>query len=131
MYTDHSVLKYLVNKVFLGGKIYRWLLLFQEFDFEVIFKPGQLNVGQDHLSQIESGEDPTNLEDNFPDTQLFAIHMMDDQNHEFNTIIHFLSTQYAPEGMSTNKKKHLLVRVADYTLIIGHLYKLGVDEVLH
>lgn len=28
MYTDHSALKYLVNKSLLGGKIRRWLLLF-------------------------------------------------------------------------------------------------------
>lgn len=37
MYIDHSVLKYLVNSV--GGRICRWLLLFQEYDFEVIMKP--------------------------------------------------------------------------------------------
>jgi hypothetical protein len=28
MFTDHSVLKYLVNKLMLGGRICRWLLLF-------------------------------------------------------------------------------------------------------
>ena len=53
-----------------------------------------------------------------------------EMNHEFNTIIHFLSIGYAPEGMSTNQNKHLVVRAADYTLIAGHLYKLDVDEVL-
>jgi len=39
MYTDHSTLKYLVNKPVLGGRICRWFLLFQEYDFEVIVKP--------------------------------------------------------------------------------------------
>ena len=80
MYTNHLDLKYLVKNLVLGGNIYQWILLFQEFDFEVIVKPGQLNVGPDHLSWIESGEEPTNFEDNLPDAQLFAIHMMDDQN---------------------------------------------------
>ena len=61
MYTDHSALKYLVNKPILGGCICRWLLLFQEYDFEVVVKPGCLNVGPDHLSRIETGEEPTNL----------------------------------------------------------------------
>ena len=78
MYTDHSALKYLVNKPMLGGKICRWILLFQEFDFEVVVKLGWLNVRLDHLSRIESGEEPTSLEDNFPDEQLFTVHMMDD-----------------------------------------------------
>ena len=56
MFTDHSALKYLVNKPVLGGEICWWLLLFQEFDFEVIVKLGQLNVGPDHLLRIDSWE---------------------------------------------------------------------------
>jgi hypothetical protein len=51
MFTDHSSLRYLVNKPVLGGRICRWLLLFQEFDFEVVVKPGRLNAGPDHLSR--------------------------------------------------------------------------------
>ena len=77
MFTDHSVLKYMVNKPMFGGKICRWLLLFQEFDFEVIVNLGWLNVGKDHLSHIESGEEPNNLEDNLPDVQLLAIYVVD------------------------------------------------------
>ena len=56
--------------------------------------------------------------------------MMDNHNHEFNAIIHFLRIGYAPEGMSTNQKKHSVVKVVDYTLTTGHLYKLGADEIL-
>jgi hypothetical protein len=39
-FTDHSTLKYLVNKPVLEGRICRWLLLFEEFSFEVIIKKG-------------------------------------------------------------------------------------------
>jgi hypothetical protein len=56
MYTDHSALRYLVNKPVLGGNICRWMLLFQEYDFEVIVKPGKLNTGPDHLSHILTGK---------------------------------------------------------------------------
>jgi hypothetical protein len=35
-FTDHSSLKYLVNKPVLGGRIFQWLLLFQEFDFKLL-----------------------------------------------------------------------------------------------
>jgi hypothetical protein len=55
-FTDHSTLNYLVKKPMLEGRVCRWLLLFQEFSFEVIVKPGKLNVGQDHSSRLESGE---------------------------------------------------------------------------
>ena len=40
MFTNHSSLQYLVNKTVLRGKIYQSLLIFQEFDFEIIVKPG-------------------------------------------------------------------------------------------
>lgn len=54
MYTDHSTLKYLVNKLVLGegGIICGWFLLFQEYDFEVVVKLGRLNVAPYHLSRI-------------------------------------------------------------------------------
>ena len=52
MFTDHSALKYLVNKPVLGGRICKWLILFQEYDFEIIVKPGRLNLGPDHLSRL-------------------------------------------------------------------------------
>ena len=70
------------------------------------------------------------MEDKLLDTQFFIVTMMDDQDKELNAIIHFLSTCYALEGFSTNQKKHLVVRVANYMLIVGHMYKLGVDELL-
>jgi hypothetical protein len=68
MFTDHSTLKYLVNKPVLGGIICRGLLLFQEYDFEIMVKPGRMNKGLDHLSRLEHGEDPTSLEDTLSDT---------------------------------------------------------------
>ena len=73
MFNHHSTFKYLVNKPVLGGKIYRWLFLFQEYEFEIIVKLGRLNVGPDHLSRLESGEEPTSLEDNPLDAQLFSV----------------------------------------------------------
>jgi hypothetical protein len=67
MFKDHSTLKYLVNKPLLGKRICRWLLLFQEFDFKVIVKPGKLNVGPNNLSWVTNRKEPMNLEDKFPD----------------------------------------------------------------
>jgi hypothetical protein len=82
-------LKYLVNKPVLGGRICRWLLLFQEYDFEIVVKPGRMNKGPDHLSRLEHGEEPTSLEDTLPDAQLLDIRKFDDH---FVEIVQFLST---------------------------------------
>jgi hypothetical protein len=127
MFTDHSALKYIVNKTVLGGRIFRWLLLFQEFDFEVIIKPRKLNACPDHLSRVTNGEEPTSLEDNFPDVQLFSIQIVDDY---FVEIIQYLSTGTTPQEYTTTQKKNLVVRVVDYQLIAGHLYKIGADSIL-
>ena len=41
-------------------------------------KLGQLNAGPDHLSCIENGEEPTNIEDGLPDVQLFQVKITND-----------------------------------------------------
>ena len=97
MFTDHSSLKYLVNKPVLGGKICRWLFLFLEYDFEIIVKLGRLNVGPDHLSRLESGEEPNSLEDHLLDAQLFAIQIVDDY---FEDIIEFLTMGTTPTDIA-------------------------------
>ena len=63
MFIDHSALKYLVNKPMLGGRICRWLILFQEYDFEIIVKLGRLNLGPDHLSRLQLGEETIILDE--------------------------------------------------------------------
>ena len=75
MSTNHSTLRYMVNKLVLGGRICIWLFLFQEFDFEVVVKPGRLNAGPNHFSRITNGEEPSSLEDKFTDPQLFLVHI--------------------------------------------------------
>jgi hypothetical protein len=95
MFTDHSTLKYLVNKPVLGGRICIWLLLFQEYDFEIIVKLGRMNKGPDHLSRLEHGEELTSLEDALSDAKLLAIRNIDDH---FTEIVQFLSI-----GMTTSE----------------------------
>ena len=72
-YTYHHALKYLVNKPLHHGRIYRWLLLFQEFEFEVVVWPGKANVRPNHLLRVKSSEDPTWIDDDLPDTHLFRV----------------------------------------------------------
>lgn len=102
MFTHHSTLKYLVNKPILGGKIFRWLLLFQDYDFEIIVKPGKLNPGPDHLSRLETGEEPTILEDNMSNAQLFVIQIVDDY---FKEIVEFLTIGTVPVEYNMKQKK--------------------------
>jgi hypothetical protein len=73
MSIDHSAFKCLVNKPMLGEIICRCLLLFQEYDFDIVVKPGRMNKGPDHLSRLKHGEEPTSLEDTLPDAHLLVV----------------------------------------------------------
>lgn len=95
MYTYHSTHKYLVNNPVLVGHIWKWILLFQEYDFEVVVKPRRLNTGPNHLSHIETGEEPTSLEEGLLDVQLFSVHITD---VHFEDIIHFLAIGTMQKG---------------------------------
>jgi hypothetical protein len=127
MFTDHSVLKYLVKKPILGGRICIWLTLFQEYDFEIVVKPRRMNKGPDHLSRLEHGEEPTSLEDALSDAQLLAIQNIDDH---FAKIVQFLSTGMELSEYTIPQKKQLVVCAVEFSLIARQLYKMGPDEIL-
>ena len=102
-------------------------MLFQEFEFEVIIRLGKTNVEPDHLSRIESGEDPTGIEDDLPDSHLFRVEAIPSELVEIGQ---YLQEGKAPEHYSEKRKKILTIKDAPFTLINGNLYKLGLDDVL-
>jgi hypothetical protein len=126
-FTNHSTLKYLVNKPVLEGRICRWLLLFQEFSFEVIIKPGQCNVRPDHISRLESGESSGAVDDQLPDADLFRIEAIPKYLEDIEI---FLNTGACPETYFATQKRHMVIRATNYQLIADQLYKLGLDNIL-
>ena len=58
---------------------------------------------------------------------MFAIQIVDEY---FQDIAQYLSTVFPPTEMTTQQKKQLVVRAADFTLIAGQLYKMGPNEIL-
>lgn len=90
-------------------------------------KPGNLNVGHDHLSQMEIGLEPNNLKEGFPNVHLFAMRITD--NH-FTDTIRFLTMWMTPKGYTSQQKKELVVCTIDFLVIAGHMYKMDVDEIL-
>lgn len=49
-HTNHSVVRFLMNKPITNGKITIWLLLLQEFNITVIYRPRRNNLAVDFLS---------------------------------------------------------------------------------
>ncbi len=54
---------YLVNKPYVSGRITRWLLLFLEYEFIVVYKPGKTHVVVDVLSRLPNISEPLGVLD--------------------------------------------------------------------
>lgn len=94
----------------------------------IAVKLGKSNCGPDHLSRIDSGEDPQSIKETILDMQLFRLQHTPSYLEEISV---FRKEGVAPKGIKTLEKKQLAIRVASYMLISGDLYKLRHDEVLH
>ena len=57
LFTDHQALKYTFNKRDPHGRIARWFSFLAEFQFDIMYKPGQENVPADFLSRNVSASD--------------------------------------------------------------------------
>nr|GFB76101.1 reverse transcriptase domain-containing protein [Tanacetum cinerariifolium] len=70
VHTDHSALKYLFTKKDAKARLLRWVLLLQEFDFDVIDTKGAENLAADHMSRLEHPYenvlDPKEINETFP-----------------------------------------------------------------
>ncbi|KAH9289694.1 hypothetical protein KI387_033811, partial [Taxus chinensis] len=78
---------YVVIKPVLQGHICRWILLFQEFDFIVVVKPGKSNSRPDHLSRIQSGEEAQTIEETMPDAQLYRLQLTPSELEEITVFL--------------------------------------------
>nr|GFD10834.1 reverse transcriptase domain-containing protein [Tanacetum cinerariifolium] len=70
VHTDHSALKYLFAKKDAKARLIRWVLLLQEFDFDVLDTKGAENLEADQLSRLEKPYenvlDPKEINETFP-----------------------------------------------------------------
>jgi hypothetical protein len=133
-HVDHSTLVYLVSKASLTGKLARWTLLLQEYEFDIVHRPGAQHVVADYLSRLESGEAPAGVADDFPDTEVMTVTPetgpRDDPDRWLTDIIYFLSHDVPPEELSKAERKRMGVRSRAFSLMNDNLYHKSVDGVL-
>ena len=146
-HTNHDSLKYLVNKSDLSGQIARWILLLQEFNYEVVVKSGKANVNADYLlrqrGQNFVADISAEFPDEFPDTlgdpvvsenpdshMSEVFHLGQEFVSEYQDIIEYLVMSRYLDQMSKEEKEIFQRKVAPYTLIRSVLFKLGTDDIL-
>jgi hypothetical protein len=112
VHTDHSSIKYLMNKPDINGRTIRWLLLLQQFDLTILDKPGKKNVVAYFLSRLTNPVDGDMIDDHFLDEHLFAISV---QTPWFADIANYLTTRRFPQHLSY-RDRCKIVRKVQHTL---------------
>jgi hypothetical protein len=72
-YMDHMALMYLVNKSHVSSRLVRWLLLFQEYDFKIVYKPSRSHLMVDTLSRLPHQTEPVGVPDQTCDAHMFTL----------------------------------------------------------
>ncbi|KAI3755926.1 hypothetical protein L1987_55736 [Smallanthus sonchifolius] len=128
IYSDHSAVRYLMEKKDVKPRLIRWILLLQEFDFEVRDKKGCENVVADHLLRIPTlKEDHSrDINESFPDEHLFTVSNLPWYAH----IVNFLATGKTPESWQLRQVKHLRAQTKQYIWDEPDLFKVGADQII-
>ncbi|GJS56738.1 reverse transcriptase domain-containing protein [Tanacetum coccineum] len=118
VYTDHSALKYLFAKKDAKARLLRWVLLLQEFNFNVIDTKGAENYAADHLSRLENPYEnvfnPREINENFPLETLNMVTSRGDQsNPNVCRLLQITTREFHDKGMSTLKQKNKLFKDAN------------------
>ena len=101
VHTDHSAIKFLMNKYMISGRVTRWILLFQEFNITIIDKPWKENPVVYFLSRITQDNENIPVDDDFPDEHLFVFVV---KMPCFADIANYLATSKIPVHLPKHEK---------------------------
>ncbi|GKE37964.1 reverse transcriptase domain-containing protein [Tanacetum coccineum] len=132
VYTDHSALKYLFAKKDAKARLLRWVLLLQEFNFNVIDTKGAENYVADHLSRLENPYenvfDPKEINENFPlETLNMVTSRGDPSTPWFANYANYHAGNFIVKGMSTQQKNNFFKDVKHYFWDYPFLFKTCAD----
>ncbi|MDF3578204.1 Ty3/Gypsy family RNase HI domain-containing protein, partial [Enterobacter hormaechei] len=114
IFSDHTAVRYLIAKKETKPRLIRWILLLQEFDFEIRDKKGSENLVADHLSRIltEQDNDHVPIRESFPDEQLFAVTHI--SLPWYVHIVNYIVTGLIPSGWSKHEKDRFFSQIKYY-----------------
>ncbi|GKC19955.1 reverse transcriptase domain-containing protein, partial [Tanacetum coccineum] len=132
VYTDHSALKYLMNKQDAKPRLLRWVLLLQEFDITIRDKQGSENFAADHLSRPENPHkdvlENKDINENFPLETLGVISSR--STPWFADYANFHAGNFIIKGMMTQQKKKFFKEVKNYFWDNPYLFRICADQII-
>jgi hypothetical protein len=125
-YVDHMALLYLVNKSHVLGRITRWLLLFLEYEFIIIYKLGKTHVVANVLHRLLNNSEPLGVPYQTMDASLFFIEPIWMQ--EVKT---YLEIGHMLDTLILIQKQKLAKKAEPFTSKEGIMYIVGQDNKMH
>ncbi|GKD14642.1 reverse transcriptase domain-containing protein [Tanacetum coccineum] len=126
VYTDHSALKYLMNKQDAKPRLLRWVLLLQEFDITILDKKGSENLAADHLSRLENPHkdvlENKDINEHFPLETLGVI--SNGSTPWFADFANYHAGNFIIKGMSTQQKRKFFKDVKHYFWDDPYLFRI-------
>ena len=120
IYTDHNALKWLMSIQDPTGRVARWALLIQQFDFDIVHRPGVTNGNADALSRRSYGTCELNALDS-PGLQSQRIHDFQRRDPDLWEIIDYLESERLPADNARAKR----------ILLSEDIYFLGAHDLLY
>ena len=128
VYTDHAAIRYLIEKKDSKARLIRWVLLLQEFSYVIKDRKGSENVVADHLSRLTHPANNLQVNETFPDEQLFSI-----TKHNlpwYADIVNYLVVGNMPKRWDRAKCERFLSQVRYYYWEDPELFKLCADQII-
>eukprot|EP00253_Pinus_taeda_P010530 PITA_10530 len=127
IHTDHSAIRYLMNKPITNGRVTRWLLLLQEFNIIVLDRPRKQNIVADFLSRIQNTKEDYPVEDKFPDEYLFVVTT---KTPWYADIANYSVTGKLPPHLFPSERINIIQESSKYSWISNELFETGLDLVI-
>jgi len=127
--TDHKALTYLVSKLNPSGQLARWLLLMEEFDIDIVHRPGRGHGNVDGLTRAYEKVGDVSEDNNFPDATIMSINI-EETLEEYQEIIQCLDGMKFPDGATKAVRTRIAHKSRNYSTIGNQLYFQGKDGVL-
>jgi hypothetical protein len=126
---DRKALTYLVNKPIPNGQLVQWLLLMEEFDNDIVHRPGKWHGNVDRLTRAYKGVGDVLEDDDFLDATIVSINV-EEAPEEYREIIQYLDGMRFPVGATKAIRTRIAHKSQNYSMIGNQLYFQGRDGVL-
>lgn len=122
LFTQITILCFLMNNAITNGRFTRWLVLLQESNITIMDHQGKENQVTNFLSRLNTKGENILVNDECLDGHLFVI-----STHSpwFVDIANYLATRKLLQHLSSKEKRRIIRLSDNYSWMEGYLYHIG------